>query len=457
MIVWRTAHRRRRDGGAVAVLVALLLVPMIGFVGLVTDGGRGYLLQSRLSQAVDAAALAGGRVMFDSNRDADVRSFFRANFPKNLMNARVDGPHVAVDAQGENLTLTASATIDTTFMRIFNHKTMTVAARAVVKRSVRGMELALVLDNTGSMREDGKIEALRAGATELINIFYGERERIPNFWVSLVPFVTAVNVGNGHTDWLAAGAIESKNYTGVPGGWKGCVEARHAHGNDMTDAPPSVEPFQPFYFPSGSDNSYPPVDESYAAQSQAKGKGPNVSCPAPVSAMVDDKATILAAIDDLRYWRRGGTMINMGLVWGWRALSPNWRGLWSAATPQLPLDYGTPFMDKALVLLTDGKNEISSDDYTSYGRLSWGRLGTTNRNRATQEVNRRTAEACITMKQQGIIIFTIGFRVEDAATHALLRDCASKAAYYFASPTNEDLRRAFRTIGATLSNLRLAQ
>ena len=49
------------------------------------------------------------------------------------------------------VTLSTRATTPTLFMRVFGHDTMTVSARSVIQRETTGMELALVLDNTGSM------------------------------------------------------------------------------------------------------------------------------------------------------------------------------------------------------------------------------------------------------------------------------------------------------------------
>jgi hypothetical protein len=61
---------------------------------------------------------------------------------------------------------------------------------------------------------------------------------------------------------------------------------------------------------------------------------------------------------DLGY---GGTLINQGLVWGWRSISPNWRGFWRRSNgagidATLPLDYTEPGSSKAVVVMTDGLN-----------------------------------------------------------------------------------------------------
>ena len=60
--------------GAVAILVAGGIIAFVGFIGLATDAARGYMVKEKLSEALDAAALAGGRVMNSPNRDADIIS-----------------------------------------------------------------------------------------------------------------------------------------------------------------------------------------------------------------------------------------------------------------------------------------------------------------------------------------------------------------------------------------------
>ena len=53
----RTSIRfKRTRRGAVALFVALGIIPLITFVGLAVDTTRGYLVKSRLNQALDAIA-----------------------------------------------------------------------------------------------------------------------------------------------------------------------------------------------------------------------------------------------------------------------------------------------------------------------------------------------------------------------------------------------------------------
>ncbi len=201
----RSLARDRR--GSVYTFVGVALIPMVAAMGIAIDSARGYLVRSRLSQALDAAGLAGARVFDSANRDSDIRMFFRANFASNAYQATVSpdpAPTISADNSAGTLTLTATATIPTTFMRVVGFDTLTVHAESTITRLNREMELVLAMDNTGSMDDDGKMEAMQAAATELLNILYGTRDTIDRFHIGVVPFVSSVNVGSARTSWAPA-------------------------------------------------------------------------------------------------------------------------------------------------------------------------------------------------------------------------------------------------------------
>lgn len=63
---------RRKERGAVAILVALSLVALIGFVGLALDLGKLYVVKSELQNSADSCALAAARDITGATIDLSV-------------------------------------------------------------------------------------------------------------------------------------------------------------------------------------------------------------------------------------------------------------------------------------------------------------------------------------------------------------------------------------------------
>lgn len=444
---------RDRRGGA-AIIVGFAILPLAAAIGLAVDGARGYTASSKLQGALDAAALAGGRSHSENEADPEgtARMFFDANFPNDFMGGELTSFSAVVDDTTDLMTIQAAVAIPTAFMQIFGIDTIPISADAVVATAHTGLELALVVDVTGSMNwtdSEGaiKIDSLKTAGHTLLETLYGEAEDLPNVWVSLVPYRAAVNIGN-RPSWLTGYSAADFD----PDSWRGCVEARDAP-LDQNDTPPqgSLDRFRAFHWQNGvAWNYWPPVvfDNS----------GPNWFCPInEITPLTDQRATVDDAIDALDARSGGGTQTSVGLVWGWRTISPNWRGLWAGPTPNdRPLDYDEPNMAKAVVFMTDGIADMGWEK-TAYGFLSDGRLGTTIESVAEAEINSRLSTICEAMKTEGIQVFSVMFAVTDPTVEATYRDCASAPDHFFNSPTGEELETAFRQIGRRLASLRLAQ
>lgn len=472
----RAQSARRRMTGAfadrranVAMLFGLAAVPLMGAVGLAIDGGRAYLVQNRMAKALDAAGLAAARVALSDRAAADAQRFFDANFPKGYLGASKVVVGYSTDANVDFITLSAQTTIPTVIMSILGFETLTVAETAKIQRLNRGLELALVLDTTGSMSST-QMTWLRDSANALVNILFGPDDELDTLWISVVPYTSTVNIGGDRTAWLSpADGVRTGASDFGPTSWKGCVMARDPTlGRDKSDDPPTVAPFTSFLYPDGVDNDWILEDGSYSLNTARSagntGRGPNLGCGIPVTPLTNTKSVVKAAIDALQPWSRGGTASNLGMVWGWRTISPRWRGAWGGTTPDSqPLDYGDPLMDKAVVLMTDGLNQFfnvdgdSETDYTGYGRLS--DLGVTNRDAGIELLNNKLKDSCESMKKEGIIIYTITFGVNDEATRGVFRSCATVPEYYFNTESSSELGlyKAFRAIGQQLSNLRVVE
>ncbi len=476
---WR--RFRRDERGAHSVFLAMALIPLVGFAGIAVDTARGYTLKNRLTSSLDAAGLAAGRVFFSAGATNDAIDFFRANIPADFMGATVPDPVVTKDDVAGTVTLTVTATMPTSFMRIFGIDDVQVSRKTVIQRENRGLELVMVLDNTGSMRHppssggQKRIYSLRDAANQLIDILYGTNETVENLWVGLVPYVTQVNVGSAHNAWLNSSYDPN---TFLPDTWDGCVLIRE--GLDESDTPPTSDAtrFHAYNYDSGADNTWPPIspapggESGWAKKPNQNGQwtGPNVGCPHPILPLTAEKSTIKAAIDVMRPWRSGGTHGSVGMAWGWRAISPQWRGMWQGSPSQLPLDYGDPQMDKVVIILTDGFNQAfdhytpgpegwdytaysepafsDTSNYNSYGRLNWSSA------QIVSMVDQSLARICENMKAEGIIVYSITF---DGGSPSLFQNCATSIGHYIDVESGDDLTAAFTQIGEELADLRISQ
>jgi Flp pilus assembly protein TadG len=414
-------------GGVVAAITALLIVPLALAVGVAVDASRMFLVRSRLSQAVDAAALAAGQALDPDQVAADARRIFDLNFPPEGYMGAVVGAgdlNVRFDEATGRVEITAATSMPTTFMRLATIDTLDLNARALVVRQQTGLELALVLDVSGSMCEPNasayipctsrpKIAALKQAANDLLDIVYGPNDIGEDLYVSVVPFNSRVKIGTSRSGWLTGAA---------PAGWKGCVELRSG-ALAYNDAPPS----------SGKWSATP---TSVTYKSGGKNVTYQIPCNTEVLPLTASKATVKARINALV--ADGGTRIDNAAGWGWRTLSDRWTGLWGSAG--LPLDDDQPTA-KAVVIMSDGFNEPFApiDGSTT-----------------TAQADQNLLNTCQAMRDAGYVVYTVAFQAP-AAGQEVLRNCAASESNYFASASAADLQRAFRQIAGRLSALRLAE
>lgn len=487
-------HRLQRDEqGSMLLFVGLGLFTLVAATGIAIDMSRLQSVRAKLANSLDAAGLAAGAKAHSADPYTVANNYLSVNYPDGYLDSQVTDLDVDVNPDNTLITLTATAEVDMTFMQIFGQETATVSASSEITRENRGVEMVMVLDTTGSMAGT-KMSDLRTAATDMVDILFGDEDTMENLWVGIVPYVTTVNIGAHNTSWLRD--YDEDRYTDEyphwETKWKGCVEARGQWPEDeapgLNDEPPYTgdksvataeqlaTTFPMYFWEDNWDNNWIDDDgdvhlNQNAGYSDGNAKGPNIGCGNEVTPFTNTKSVAQDAVDELTYWRRGGTMSSQGLIWGWRMLSPKWRGLWNHADPSLPLDYGAPLMSKAVIMMTDGVNEVFSphssppggSDYTSFRRIAEQRMGEGVNTKAEgiSAVNAKFSAICTAMKEEGILIYTVTFRLGTSTAHnnarTLFRNCATHPDFYFDSPDGATLRQAFRTIGDSLANLMISK
>ena len=189
--------------GNFATIFALSAIPLVVAAGAAIDISRAYIVENRLNAALDAAALAVGGATGKTQAQLEeiAQAYFDANYPAEKLG--VPGAVMVVQS-GSDVILTASAELPTSLMGIVGIDTLSVGASSQVTRQGRKLELALVLDVTGSMSSGGRMTALKDAAKLLLQILEDSGAPEGEIKVSIVPFDTAINVGksNKNESWL---------------------------------------------------------------------------------------------------------------------------------------------------------------------------------------------------------------------------------------------------------------
>ena len=201
--VWLRFQRERR--GDVAIIFALALIPILAFVGAAVDYSRANALKADLQAALDSTALMVSKnaaTQTGSALQTSAQNYFNALF-NNTQAQNLQLTASYSNTGGSNVAVNASVDMPTTFMAILGFKTITVTGSATAKWGSVRLRVALVLDNTGSMADDGKIGALQTATKNLLTQLQAAATTNGDVYVSIIPFAKDVNVGaaNYATSW----------------------------------------------------------------------------------------------------------------------------------------------------------------------------------------------------------------------------------------------------------------
>jgi Flp pilus assembly protein TadG len=201
----RLTHDRR---GNVAMMWALMGAVLVGLIGITVDFTRAQALRNQMQNAVDGAALVAERNsnLSVSQRQAAARAFFDAEMGNDAINVTFTVTPLTSGGHQVDATMPMPVSL----ARIVRDEPWNLHVDAVAMADASPpIEVALVLDNTGSMAAD--MPALRSAASDLADDLLslsGGSVR-----VALVPFVAQVNIGNGSAQmsWMDTTGVAPMN------------------------------------------------------------------------------------------------------------------------------------------------------------------------------------------------------------------------------------------------------
>jgi Flp pilus assembly protein TadG len=442
----RERARTFRDAkrGNVILTFALATIPMVGFVGAAVDYSRGNSAKAAMQQAIDATGLILSKdasSMLQTALNDKAQALFTTLINRPEIKNIVVTPVLSSPTEGTFLLkISATGMVDTTFMRIFAKDQLDLSVNTEIKWGLKKLELALGLDNTGSMSSSNKMTELKKallnvkgqnGATSdgLLETLKKAAKQAGDVRISIIPFDTTVKIGTSFKnetwiDWTEAfGTCSSSSYKtktacqnagrtwtadNNKNNWNGCVIDRN-QDNDTLDTTPGT-----------------PMATKFPATKECTGSGGLAQALPLTDIWGSGYTTLVNKINAMQ--PNGNTNVTIGAAWAWHSLTSNLP--WTEALDP------KPDLDKVIILLTDGDNTQNR----------WSTNDT--------QIDPRTTAVCNNIKAANIKLYTV--RVIDGNA-SLLRSCATKTTMYFEVAQASQLSPVFATIAQDLANLRIAK
>jgi Flp pilus assembly protein TadG len=495
------------DRGNIAILTALCLTLIFGAAGGAIDFGRAYSARNHTQTIMDAAVLAGGRVLQTTQDES--AAIAAANAYYNSMKSDVvTGPSAAFTIESNKTVVRGAIAgkVDTHLLRVFNINELGInidvnSQLAGGSTSGTNYELSIMLDVTGSMCDNGvgpctngtKMNALKAAATDLINIVVWDNQGKYRSRAAIVPFSTRIRVGPD-----GGGGPMMKRLTNLKDIWSGwyniCTSSSGGGGSEgggnwscsnyastqvnnwrvmpcvtdrtgpqeFTDANPGSNTWLNAHDGGRMMLSWDSSDTAATTQLGKTSADPannwnyddvggcaDVDEANEVLPLTADKNILRAKINGLSAF--GATSGALGTAWAWYMLSPNWDDIWTgnsrpdSYSELTELEDGRPKLKKVAVLMTDG-------EYNTY--RGW-------KDSDQNAVSNNAKTICQNMKNAGIEIYTVGFGLDQlapdkrAVAEATLKACGTDIQHFYNALNVAELQGAFRDIAVKLAVLRL--
>ena len=446
----------QEEDGSVTIFAGAVIMMILLVAGIAYDLQRHEMERVRIQSTADMAVLAAADLDQTLDPQAVVQDYFdKAGIP--------NGANAITVNEGLNfrtVSVNADGTIPTNFMTMLGIDTLPLRSRAEAEERVNNVEISMVLDISGSMGWNDKMENLRDAASVFVDtVLNPSTEDLVS--ISVVPYSEHVSAGPEIMDALNVNRVHD---------YSNCVEFTESDFDTTAiSTTRQYEQVQHFYWGNSYSNSLTnPVclfgrDESIVAFSQ-------------------DATKLKSKIENLQ--PRGNTSIFLGMKWAAALLDPAFRSVNQELAndgdtdPEFvarPVAFDDRETLKTVILMTDGENtssyRIPSNYYANYShRVHWSRYNLDyyiNRywsGRASDLKYTKywgsygdslLSSVCDAAKKNNIVIWSIGFEVSNHGAN-VMRDCASSPSHFF-RVEGVEITEAFEAIARQINQLRLTQ
>lgn len=445
------------DDGSLTIFAVFMFLMIVIMGGIGVDLMRSERDRTILQHTLDRSILAAADLDQERAPATVVNDYFEAAGLDDFLSS------VSVD-QGLNYKTVgaeAESTTTTAFMKLAGVDTLTASASGTAEERIANVEISMVLDISGSMGTGNKMSQLRTAATSFVNTVLSPSNQ-DLVSVSLVPYSQHVNAGPLIYNEL--NTIHRHNYSH-------CIEMDDsAYSDTELDLNTTYDQMQHFQWNySGSNTRTDTICPRYSYER--------------ITAFSQDASALNAQIAQLR--PRAGTQIFMGMKWAAAMLDPAFNPIVQeladnnhvdTAFENRPAAFGDVETLKTVVLMTDGKNSSasriaswaydSSSDYSHWNRYNlWYYLyrNVSSYRRSNYYWYKYDSDQgdvlldniCDAAKDKGIVIWSIGFEVDDHGAN-VMENCASSPSHFFRVEGIE-ITEAFDAIARQINQLRLTQ
>lgn len=443
--MWANSLFRDKRGN-ISAFTAIALIPALLCIGIAIDTIRLHSLTRDLQSSADSAALAGA-IAYARSGEEDMKAEGKALFTQN------EDPRF--DIQIETLTVDISndsvvevavnANVKPIFMSALGYKNLKMDVKSYATLGSRtGAELAIAIDATNSMAFGTSWN----DTIKTVENILGDLKTLSGndeFYVTLVPFQDRVNVKNSlEPSWIKGNGKKHDDDDDDwddddwKDDWDGCVEPREQKVGSFNWMLTTDKP---------SSNKFELTDEDAEFS-----EGTKIRCPSiPITGPTNDVDLISKKIKSLT--TSGTGRYDVGLAWGWRALSPDWQGQWGEKNypydPNKTKSGKLKHRKKYLIYMTDGRSNAYKRE--AMMEESWGW------NNGSQQAFEHIAEICNQIKSDDIEIYMLHIPGNPNST-PYFQGCATSPDHYIVVDEAKDVAIAFDDIrNDLLSELRIVR
>lgn len=477
-----SVSRYTRDKKAnVAIIWAFVLLPVFAVIGLAVDTQLATSKKARVQQAIDAAVLAGGRMVQTTRSQDQARAHAADYFSSSVMESAglTCEPLVISFPTDNEIKADAHCSTATVMSAIVGRSSLEFDVTSTAIFGAGKLDVAFVFDISGSMNSFGRLADLKLAATSAVNTLMpaAGSSSEGDVRVAMVGYNHMVDAGAyfenvtgmdrnrtytaNYTDrveeckWVCALSIGpictlyvyKCNWVDKLLSSSKAVSSTCVYERDGTHAFDDFQPTQRTStqrvktLPSGQRRATtdPANADGFLSTSYAEFNyvtrtwsvyGTDCRSVKPLEltpSLLQAKLYIQTLNAD------GGTAGHQGLSWGWHLISPNWNNVFDGTAA--PLAYDDPEATKAIILMTDG--EFIHQLYGAQGSSA-----------------EQAKSLCDNIKAEGIVIYTVAFQAPTAGQE-LMSYCSSGSEYAFTASTGAELVQSYEAIALTITDLRI--